>query len=95
MTEKMGEWCFLERGCILRGRHSIESLICVANFFNFCPENFFFLFPVLLLLFFFTKWLNTRLTLKMHLISPYNISSESHIKVMRIKEMVTREGTFG
>ena len=29
-----------------------------------------------------------------HLISPYNITSESHIKVMRIKEMVTKEGTF-
>ena len=29
-----------------------------------------------------------------HLISPYNITPESHIKVMRIKEMVTREGTF-
>ena len=29
-----------------------------------------------------------------HLISPYNISPESHIKVMRIKEMVTREETF-
>ena len=24
-----------------------------------------------------------------HLISPYNISPESHIKVMRIKEMIT------
>ena len=28
------------------------------------------------------------------LISLYNISPESLIKVMRIKEMVTREGTF-
>ena len=26
-----------------------------------------------------------------HLISPYNINPESHIKVMRIKEMVTRK----
>ena len=30
----------------------------------------------------------------LHLISPYNITPESNIKVMRIKEMVTREGTF-
>ena len=29
-----------------------------------------------------------------HLISPYNITPVSHIKVMRIKEMITREGTF-
>ena len=29
-----------------------------------------------------------------HLISPYNFTSESHIKVMRIEEMITREGTF-
>ena len=29
-----------------------------------------------------------------HLISPYNITPESHIKVMRIEEMVTKEGTF-
>ena len=29
-----------------------------------------------------------------HLISPYNITSESHITVMRTEEMVTREGTF-
>ena len=31
------------------------------------------------------------LTLKtdQHLISPYNITPESHIKVMRIKEMIT------
>ena len=29
-----------------------------------------------------------------HLISPYNITPESHIKVMRIKEMITREGNF-
>ena len=29
-----------------------------------------------------------------HLISPYNINPESHIKVRRMKEMVTREGTF-
>ena len=29
-----------------------------------------------------------------YLISPYNIVPESHIKVMRIKEMVTRKGTF-
>ena len=29
-----------------------------------------------------------------HLISPNNITPESHIKVMRIKEMITREGTF-
>ena len=29
-----------------------------------------------------------------HLISPYNISPESHVKVMRITEIVTREGTF-
>ena len=28
-----------------------------------------------------------------HLISPYNITPESHIKVMRIKEMVSREET--
>ena len=26
-----------------------------------------------------------------HLTSPYNINPESHIKVMRIKEMVTRK----
>ena len=26
-----------------------------------------------------------------HLTSPYNITPESHIKVMRIKEMVTRK----
>ena len=26
-----------------------------------------------------------------HLISPYHINPESHIKVMRIKEMVTRK----
>ena len=29
-----------------------------------------------------------------HLISPYNITPESHIKVMRIKEMVSREETI-
>ena len=29
-----------------------------------------------------------------HLISPYNITPESHIKVMRIKDMVNREGNF-
>ena len=29
-----------------------------------------------------------------HLISPYNITPESQMKVMRIKLMVTREGTF-
>ena len=29
-----------------------------------------------------------------HLISPYKVTPESHIKVMRIKEMVTREGRF-
>ena len=29
-----------------------------------------------------------------HLISPYNITPESHIKVVRIKEMITREETF-
>ena len=29
-----------------------------------------------------------------HLISPYNITPELHIKVTRIKKMVTREGTF-
>ena len=29
-----------------------------------------------------------------HPISPYNITPESHIKVMRMKEMITREGTF-
>ena len=29
-----------------------------------------------------------------HLISPHNVTPESHIKVMRIKEMVTREGRF-
>ena len=29
-----------------------------------------------------------------HLISPYIIMLESNIKVMRIKEVVTREGTF-
>ena len=29
-----------------------------------------------------------------HLLSPYNITPESHIKVMAIKEMATREGTF-
>ena len=29
-----------------------------------------------------------------HQISPYNITSESDIKVMRIKEMVAKEGTF-
>ena len=29
-----------------------------------------------------------------HLISPYKITPESHMKVMRIKEMITREGTF-
>ena len=29
-----------------------------------------------------------------HLISPYNVTPESHIKVMRIKEMVTGEGRF-
>ena len=28
------------------------------------------------------------------LISPYNFTSESHIKVTRIEEMITREGTF-
>ena len=28
------------------------------------------------------------------LISPYNITPESHITVMRIEEMITREGTF-
>ena len=29
-----------------------------------------------------------------HLISPYNINPESHITVMRIEKMVTREETF-
>ena len=29
-----------------------------------------------------------------HLISPYNITPESHFKVMRIKEMVTGAWTF-
>ena len=29
-----------------------------------------------------------------HLISPYKITPESQMKVMRIKLMVTREGTF-
>ena len=29
-----------------------------------------------------------------YLISPYNISPESHINVMRIKEMVSREETI-
>ena len=29
-----------------------------------------------------------------HLISPYNITPESHIKVMRIKEMITREEPY-
>ena len=29
-----------------------------------------------------------------HLISPHNVSLESHMELMRIKEMVTREGTF-
>ena len=27
----------------------------------------------------------------LHLISPYNITTESHINVMRIKEMITNE----
>ena len=30
----------------------------------------------------------------MHLISPNNVTPESHIMVMGIKEMVTREETF-
>ena len=29
-----------------------------------------------------------------HLISPYNITPESHIKAMRIKDMVNRERNF-
>ena len=29
-----------------------------------------------------------------HLISPYNITFESHVKVMRIKEMITNERNF-
>ena len=29
-----------------------------------------------------------------HLISPYNISPESHVKVMRIKEMITNQRGF-
>ena len=29
-----------------------------------------------------------------HLISPYNITSESHINVMRIKEMITNQRTL-
>ena len=29
-----------------------------------------------------------------HLISPYNITPESHIKVMRIKEMITNQRSF-
>ena len=29
-----------------------------------------------------------------HLISPYNVTPESHIKVMRMKEMITNERSF-
>ena len=43
--------------------------------------------------FFFTSFINP-LNPKsdQHLISPYNIIPESHVKVMRIKEMITGEG---
>ena len=58
---------------------------------EYSPENYFtFVFSSLFLLFF--NPLNPKSD--QHLISPYNITPESQMKVMRIKLMVTREGTF-
>ena len=54
-------------------------------------ENYFtFVFSSLFLLFF--NPLNPKSD--QHLISPYNITPESQMKVLRKKLMVTREGTF-
>ena len=54
-------------------------------------ENCFtFVFSSLFLLFF--NLLNPKSD--QHLISPYNFTPESQMKVLRIKLMVTREGTF-
>ena len=58
---------------------------------EYSPENYFtFVFSSFFLLFF--NPLNPKSN--QNLISPYNITPESQMKVLRIKLMVTREGTF-
>ena len=41
------------------------------------------------------KGLNKAALTPNHLISPYNITSKSHIKVTRIKETITEKRNFG
>ena len=55
----------------------------LENYFTFVLSSFFLLF---------FNPLNPKSD--QHLISPYNITPESQMKVMRINLMVTREGTF-